>query len=173
MMNKYRMLIQRQKRSIPIFLLQKRLLKFYQNNMAIKETIRISNYHRPNYKYTNDELKIFDEELKKYFITKKNDFFNGKEIKFLDEIKWLKDNRALTKDNKVIINNYIAPKYSSDGKLITPTDCDPIKYEELNDKLDQWKLWKGRIEKREYYIIQGLNKLYDQTLIKNNDNNNE
>jgi len=84
-------------------------------------------------------------ELETFRVRKHNTFFERDES-YIDQRAWLTSRGALTKDGAVVIGNYRPARYTSDGKVSEPLDCDPIHFEELTDQWEQWIAWKARKE---------------------------
>ncbi len=103
-------------------------------------------YHKPNFVMTTSELVALDKELEKYKYKKFSNYWN-EELNLVDEQQWLKDNGGLNKDSAVIITGLVHAEYSENGKLLVPQDCNPIRFEYLQEKLRQWTDWEA---KREY-----------------------
>ena len=93
-------------------------------------------------KYSDDELKEFDVEMQKYKKEVEITHPTPDTITVYDEKQYLKDNGALNKDGAVIVDE----NYQS-------------KFAELNDKLEQWKRWQGRLEFIDKKKMEGLEEL--------------
>jgi len=93
-------------------------------------------------KYSDDELKEFDVEMQKY--KKEVEITHPKPdtITVYDEKQYLKDNGALNKDGAIIMNYSYQTKFT-----------------ELNDKLEQWKRYIGRLEFIDKKKMEGLEEL--------------
>lgn len=99
--------------------------------------------NKPNFRqYTTDELEVFDKEMQKYLKTIKITIPEGREVVVCDEKQFLIDNGGLNRDGAVILKDDYTTKYS-----------------ELNDKLEQWRFWVGRLEFIEKKKIEGLEEL--------------
>src|SRR3990167_10179177 len=86
---------------------------------------------------TQSQLLEMYKEMSKY-LTK-----NGG----VETERWLHDKMGMKK-GAVVIENFKSSVYGNDGKLISPSDCSPILYEQLWEDLGQYRFWKGGQEKK-------------------------
>lgn len=112
------------------------------------------------------ELQQLDNEMKNYLVTRKIRFPEEREVKYFDEVRWLKDRGAFSKKRAIKITGYKPATYFVNGQLKTPVDCDPILYEQLQADLQQHSYWKGKKEFVEDIKIKGLSEVYDKMDIK-------
>lgn len=114
--------------------------------MAYDEGIQenTNKYSKPNRIYEDWELKEFDGEIEKFRITRNTDEWGT--VSFFDKKSWFISQGAMTKDGAIIIKNIekkFPPRAKKDEYYF---DCDPISFEYLDNKLDQYLEWKGKKE---------------------------
>lgn len=103
-----------------------------------RETITRYKLPRKN-RLSENQLKQFHERLLAYMKT-------GRTItgepggKFIDYQKYLEDAGA-TKNGAVVIKERTKAEYDSFGKLRTPSDCDPVLYEQIWEDIRQYEEW--------------------------------
>lgn len=115
--------------------------------MAIhKETGFTSySYHLPEKNRLNpQQLRILDNELKRYFYKVWVNSPVKEEIELLNTEQWLKDRGAKNKDGAIVVRDYKTARYSN-GRLLSASDCEPILYEQLMEDLAQWKTWRSKV----------------------------
>ena len=93
------------------------------------------NYKKPDKRYSEFELAAFDRELEQYRI--ETTLRNGQKGRVVDTKAFLVAKGAITPEGALVIENL---KRGEAGGY----DCSPIRYEALQDKLDQWMKWKAR-----------------------------
>ncbi len=109
-------------------------------------------YEKPKRKYSDEELTVFDREIQGFYRTKKVCIpqKQGKieclEIKLFDLDNFLKAQGAMTATGAMVIFDLkkVIPNTRKQDEYYW--DCRPILYEILMDKVEQWKLWRGRVE---------------------------
>lgn len=103
------------------------------------------NYRKPIKDRLNEkQLQDLDKELERFRVTRAHD--NGKTISLIDIDAWLKKNGALSARGGVIVSDYTAARYGSNGSVLSPSDCMPIVYQQCEADIEQWARWKGRKE---------------------------
>lgn len=112
--------------------------------------------------YSISELQEFDKWLEPYY-TKSATLPNGEIVKGWDWKKVYFDLGAINKDGAVIINEleYRNVKHHNGDIQKHPYSC-KVPQEELENKIDQWKFWKGRDEWVEKKKIGELQKMADE-----------
>ena len=96
--------------------------------------------------YTNQELFKFRDELEKYRVNK---ILNGRELRYIDFWKYLKDQKAISSDNAVYVNNI----YPGTNATL---------YEVLNDKYEKMCLLTNRVEYAKQQELKALDEVYQK-----------
>jgi len=115
--------------------------------------------------YSETEFKRFDEKLQKYY----EDYTlqNGEVIRVLNKKKFAFAYGATNKDGAVVLKAY---SFSTDGRGENHYNYDkPSRYEQMENLLDQWGLWKGRGEFIEHKKLEFLATLPEAQGVQNVD----
>ncbi len=110
---------------------------------------------RPSYtprEYQKWELEEFNREVQDYF--KFVSLVSGKEVKVFDEKQYLIDNKALNFDGAVILTGVEQDEYGTMKSYNYPS-----KYQQLSEKIEQWKSMMFRTEAIEKRKLEGLEEL--------------
>lgn len=122
-------------------------------------------YFKKKVQMTNDDFIQLDKELEEHKVTKYSNYWK-KDITYIDTSAWF-EKRGATKKNAVVISNYNPAVYDGKGGIITPTDCSPILYEELNSMLEQYYWWKGKKEYAKNSELKELDKVARTMTVEN------
>jgi hypothetical protein len=123
-----------------------------------KDGEKVARYKKPEYVYRDIELKSFDEQMQKYKAPK-TDKMGGYVV--YDYEQFLKDCGALNKNGAVVVTSLTRHRTANDYTI----DSDPVLFEAMMDKIEQWQEWKGRQEWGEKQrlaqleVLEGANKL--------------
>lgn len=112
-------------------------------------------YKKPTNVLSEHDLQELDKELRTYEVERYNRVFKCK-TKTIDTKAWMISKGAVTKAGAIVIHNYKRAEYSGSGKVIEPSDCDPILYETLTHEYEQWLTWRAR---KEYGTKRDLERL--------------
>lgn len=109
----------------------------------------------PKKSYSEQELFNFNLELSKYLEMKT--LRDGTVLKIYDYLQYHKDQGSLGQYGGVILHK------DAFGDYIRPS-----KYEEIEEKINQWSLWKFRNETSSRRRLEGLQQLADGMNINKN-----
>lgn len=116
-------------------------------------------FHRDSKRiYSESELTAFDRELDKYRTTVKISFPEEREVVRVDWMAFYKSVGVMSADGAVILKGIVEETpHKDDGRPVIAKAH--IGFLEIENKIEQFLIWKGRKEFGEKKRLEGLDKL--------------
>lgn len=110
--------------------------------------------------YSETELEQFDQEIQPYWYEKEIKFPKPDKIRLVDWERFHCDNGSKTKDGAIILAGMKKNK-NRQGDWHWSYDY-PSRYAFLENKISQWREWRGKKEFIEQRKVEGLEELAEK-----------
>lgn len=137
--------------------------------ISSREDFSLKLYKKATPNRLNDfQLREMDKECKPFIYSTEVKFFTGiKMAEGFNREEYLKFKKAISSDGAVIVTNFKSAEYDTQGHCISPADCNPIMYEQLDEDIRQWTFWRSSIRENSLRGLEDIEKTIDYAIPNN------